>query len=178
MHKPVWLTNAHIALKSQGNLRPHSHSRQQEIGRRWKCQNQSADPWRNLWALRCCQEREAFCATVSLFTGVFVRLKADSRRDAGKHISCTFPSLKLQVGVVDCDHRWFPRENSVTFFSWHSTAPHRGEWLLRPTDAVQAAPVRGDPCNNQGGEWIMKQSTECLVSRKQPESCLHCCNTG
>lgn len=61
-----------------------------------------------------------------------------------QHISCIFSSLKLQVEDVDWNHLRFLRENNVMGtlpFLWHSTAPHRAEWLQRPTDTVQAAPV-------------------------------------
>lgn len=93
-----------------------------------------------------------------------------SRQQEGwrNHISRMFSSLKLQVGDVDCNRLWFLRENDVV-----GNSSAFCDTLLPPTgkngtnvSQIQAAPVRGDPRNNQGVGWIIKQSTECLSEQE------------
>lgn len=157
VHKHTWLTNAHIALNSQGNLCPHSYSRREEIGRQWKCQNQSANLWRARNPLRSAmlsRARGVLCVCDRLFVHlcvcVFQRRQQEGCRE---QISYVLFFFKIAGEDVDCNHLWCLSENNIMGtlqFLWHSTALHRGESLRRPTEPIPSAPVLGDPKSNRG----------------------------
>lgn len=137
VHKHTWLTNAHIALNSLGNLCPHSYSRREEIGRQWKCQNQSANLWRARKPPRSAmlaRARGILCVWGGTCDRLFVQLSVcvfqrDRRREVGRHfLACFF--FKIAGEDADSNQLCYPSENNVMGivpFLWRSTALHRGE---------------------------------------------------